>query len=112
LSLEKPERSGRLGFSIKGATPTLRFHVAFAPLEKSPMFKTIALIGFGAAIALAPAAALAQYATGYGTYPGQHQNLTPFDRSFNNFNESKREARAGARWVRQHYYGHYGYPRY
>jgi hypothetical protein len=75
------------------------------------MFKTIGLIGFAAAIALAPAAALAQYSTGYGTYPGHHQNLTPFDRSFNHFNESKRFAREGARYMRQHYFN-YGYPRY
>ena len=81
------------------------------------MFKSIALIGFGAAIALAPVAAAAQTGTSssYGSYGyGQQiptQSLTPFDRSWNHFNESKRQARAGARHVRQHYYG-YGYPRY
>lgn len=76
------------------------------------MFKTLALIGFGAAIALAPAAALAQYPSGYGTLPGHPaQSQTTFDRSWNHFNESKRFAREGARYMRQHYYG-YGYPRY
>ena len=81
------------------------------------MFKTIAMIGFGAAVALAPVAALAQTGTSssYGSYGyGQQiptQSLTPFDRSWNHFNQSKRQARAGANWVRRHNYG-YGYPRY
>ena len=77
------------------------------------MLKTIALIGFGAAIALAPAAALAQSPSGYGTLPGNPaQSQTTFDRGWNHFNQSKEEARAGARWMRQHYIGHYGYPGY
>jgi hypothetical protein len=81
------------------------------------MFKTIALIGFGAAIALAPVAALAQTGTSssYGSYgSGQQiptQSLTPFDRSWNHFNQSKEEARAGARFMRRHYFSH-EYPRY
>jgi hypothetical protein len=76
------------------------------------MFKTIALIGFGAAIALAPAAALAQYPSGYGVRPGHPaQSQTTFDRSWNHFNQSKEEARAGARYMRRHYFSH-EYPRY
>ena len=76
------------------------------------MLKTTALIGLGAAIALAPAAALAQYPTGYGTVPGHPaQSQSTFDRSFNHFNQSKRFAREGARWMREHYFQG-GYPRY
>lgn len=67
------------------------------------MFKTIALFGFAAGVALAPASALAAYATGYGTYPGHHYNQTPFDRSWNHFNESKERARASADWMRRHH---------
>lgn len=63
------------------------------------MLKTIALIAAGAAVALLPFAAVAQ--TGYGVTPGQPSS-TPFDRSFNAFNESHEQARAGARWVRHH----------
>ena len=63
------------------------------------MLKTIALIGLGAALALPPAAAVAQ--TGYGVTPGQPSS-TPFDRSWNHFNQSKRFAREGSRWVRRH----------
>lgn len=77
------------------------------------MFKTIATIGFGAAMALAAVAASAQTGTSssYGSYGSgpqvPTQSLTPFDRSWNHFNQSKEQARAGARWMRQHYYGHY-----
>ena len=66
-----------------------------------------------AILALAPVAALAQTGTSssYGSYGyGQQiptQSLTPFDRSWNHFNQSKRQARAGARYMRQHYYGNY-----
>ena len=63
------------------------------------MLKTIALIGLGAALALPPVAALAQ--TGYGVVPGE-PSATPFDRSFNHYNQSKEQARAGADWVRRH----------
>ncbi len=74
------------------------------------MMKTFALIGLGAVLALPPAAALAQSGTtsGYGTQSygyGPHvptRSLTPFERSWNANNESKRQARAGARWMRQH----------
>ncbi len=78
------------------------------------MLKTIALIGLGAALALTPAVAVAQ--TGYGVTPGQ-PSTTPFDRSFNHFNQSKAYARQGARWMREHNYApaypgphHYYYP--
>jgi hypothetical protein len=75
------------------------------------MLKTTALIGLGAAIALTPAVAVAQ--TGYGVTPGQPSS-TPFDRSFNHFNQSKAYARQGARWLREHNYapsysGHHDY---
>ncbi len=75
------------------------------------MLKIIALIGLGAALALPPVAAVAQ--TGYGVYPGEPSS-TPFDRSFNQFNESKMYAREGARWVRRHaegrpYHNHHYY---
>jgi hypothetical protein len=78
------------------------------------MLRTIALTGFAVAVAIAPLAALAQtgYSSSYGAYPGQGmptQSLTPFDRSWNQFNQSKREARAGARFMRRHYFVH---PRY
>ena len=72
------------------------------------MVKTLALIAFGAALALAPAAALAEQGTSssYGSVGwGPHiptQSLTPFDRSWNHANESKERARDGAEWIRQH----------
>jgi hypothetical protein len=72
------------------------------------MLKTIALIGLAAALAIPPSAAFAVSGTsssygsdGYGpTIPTQ--SLTPFDRAWNHFNESKERARAGAAWVRHH----------
>jgi hypothetical protein len=76
--------------------------------EEHPMFKTIALIVFGAAIALAPAAALAEQGTSssYGSVGwGPHiptQSLTPFDRSWNHANQSKYQAQDSAEWLRQH----------
>jgi hypothetical protein len=63
------------------------------------MRKTIALLGAGAALALLPVAAAAQ--TGYGVVPGQPSS-TPFERSFNQFNQSKAQARAGSAYVRHH----------
>jgi hypothetical protein len=76
------------------------------------MFKTIASISFGAAVAFAPAAALAQYPSGYGTVPGNPaQSQSTFDRSWNHFNQSKEQAREGARYMRRHYFSH-AYPRY
>ena len=46
------------------------------------MLKTIALVGFAASLALAPVAAVAQGATGYGTY-GPQQGTSTFDRAWN-----------------------------
>lgn len=72
------------------------------------MRKTIALIALGAALALAPAAALAEQGTSssYGSVGwGRHiptQALTPFDRSWNHANQPKYEAQSGAEWLRQH----------
>ena len=66
------------------------------------MFKTIALIGLAAALAVPPASAFAVSgnSSSYGsdgsgpTIPTQ--SLTPFDRAWNHANESKDRARAGA----------------
>ena len=73
------------------------------------MLKTIALIGFAAALAL-PAAAASAYSgtsSGYGTYGyGPRvptRSLTPFQRSWNANNESKVRARASADWMRRHH---------
>ena len=72
------------------------------------MRTTIVLIAFGAALALAPAAALAEQGTSssYGSVGwGPHiptQSLTPFDRSWNHANQSKYQAQAGAEWLREH----------
>ncbi len=77
------------------------------------MLKTIALIGFAAALALPPAAAFAYSGTsssygafGYGPRVPT-QSLTPFQRSWNHFNESKERARASVAWMRRHYYRHW-----
>ena len=72
------------------------------------MFKTIAVVGLAAALALPSASAFAvsgassSYGTeGYGpTVPTQ--SLTPFQRSWNHANESKVRARAGASWLHHH----------
>jgi hypothetical protein len=72
------------------------------------MLKTIALIGFAAALALpsAPALAVSGNSSSYGTDGSgptvPTQSLTPFQRSWNHANESKERASAGAAWVRQH----------
>lgn len=76
------------------------------------MFRTIAVIGFAAALALpsAPAFAVSGNSSSYGsggygpTVPTQ--SLTPFQRSWNHANESKMRARAGAAWLRHHYGNH------
>jgi hypothetical protein len=78
------------------------------------MLKIVALIGFGAALVLAPAGALAQQGTSssYGSVGwGPHiptQSLTPFDRSWNHANQSKYQAQDSAEWLRQH--GKYPFP--
>ena len=74
------------------------------------MLKTIALIGLGAALALPSVSAVAQ--TGYGVTPGAPSTST-FDRSWNHFNQSKEQARAGAAYVRRHGWAwrpHHHYP--
>ena len=78
------------------------------------MLRTIALIGFAAALALpsAPAFAVSGNSSAYGTEgygpTVPTQSLTPFQRSWNHANESKMRARAGAGWLRRH--GGYGHP--
>jgi hypothetical protein len=72
------------------------------------MRKTIALIAFGVALALAPGAALAEQGTSssWGSVGwGPHiptQSLTNFDRAWNHANQSKYQAYDGAEWLRQH----------
>jgi hypothetical protein len=72
------------------------------------MRKLVALIAFGAALALAPAAALAEQGTSssYGSVgAGPHiptQSLTPFDRAWNHSHQSKYQAYESAKWLRQH----------
>ena len=72
------------------------------------MRKMIALIALGAAVALSPAAALAEQGTSssWGTVgAGPHiptQSLTPFDRAWNHANQSKYQAYDSAEWLRQH----------
>ena len=72
------------------------------------MLRIIALIGFGAAVTLPSAAAVAASGTSssYGSYGyGQRiptQSLSNFDRSYNHFNESKIRARESAEWMRSH----------
>jgi hypothetical protein len=72
------------------------------------MFKTIALIGLGAVLALDPAAGSAQTGTSssWGSYGvGQQiptQALSPFDRQWNFDHEGENQAIAGSEWLRQH----------
>ena len=72
------------------------------------MFKIVARIALGAALALVPAGAIAQQGTSssYGsTGWGPHiptQSLTPFDRQWNHDNQSKYEAEDSAEWLREH----------
>ena len=72
------------------------------------MRKLVALIAFGAPLALAPAAALAEQGTSssYGSVgAGPHiptQSLTPFDRAWNHANQSKYQAYDSAKWLREH----------
>jgi hypothetical protein len=72
------------------------------------MRMTVVLIALGAALAFAPAAALAEQGTSssYGSVGwGPHiptQALTPFDRSWNHANQPKYEAQDSAEWLRVH----------
>lgn len=77
------------------------------------MLKIIALIGLGAALALPASDALAGSSYGTQNYGyGPHvptRSLTPFERSWNANNQSKRQARAGAEWRRRHH-EHFPHP--
>lgn len=72
------------------------------------MFKTIALIGLGAALVLLPAAAVAEQGTSssYGTVGWgpviPTQSLTPRDRAWNHDNQAKYQAEDSAEWLRVH----------
>lgn len=72
------------------------------------MFKAIALIGLGIALALLPIAVSAQTGTSssWGSYgTGQQiptQSLTPRDRDWNFNHQAENQAIAGAEWIRQH----------
>jgi hypothetical protein len=72
------------------------------------MFRRIQWIGLGAAIALAPAAALAQVgnSSSYGTVGWGPEiptiSLTPRDRQWNHNNQAKYQAEASSAWLRDH----------
>jgi hypothetical protein len=72
------------------------------------MLKVIALIGFGAAIAIPTSAAFAEQGTSssYGSVGwGPHiptQALSPFDRQWNHDNQAKYQAEDSAEWLREH----------
>ena len=78
------------------------------------MFKTMVLAGVAAALALLPAAALAEQGTSssWGTVGWgpviPTQALTPRDRSCNFHNQAKYQAEDSAEWLRQH--GKYPFP--
>ena len=75
------------------------------------MFKTIALIGLAAALAVLPAAAPAQQGTteSYGSIGrGPHiptQSLTPFDRAWNHNNQSEYDADCNSAWNKDPVFG-------
>jgi len=72
------------------------------------MFKTIAMIGFGAALALLPAAAFAEQGTSssYGTVGWgpviPTQSLTPRDRAWNHDNQARYQSEDSAEYLRVH----------
>jgi hypothetical protein len=72
------------------------------------MFKTIAMIGLGAAVALAPAAALAEQGTSssYGSVGWgpviPTQSLTNKDRDWNHDNQARYQSEDAAEYLRQH----------
>ena len=72
------------------------------------MLKTIACFGLAVAIAASPTAALAANGDSsswgsWGTRPTiPTQELTPFDRSWNQSHEAQNEAIAGSEWLREH----------
>jgi hypothetical protein len=72
------------------------------------MLKVIAFVGLGAAVALLPAAALAQQGTsssfgsvGWGPVIPT-QSLTNRDRFWNHDNQARYQAEDSAEWLRQH----------
>ena len=72
------------------------------------MLKTVALAAISAALALPPAAVLAQQGTSssYGSVGWRPviptQALTPRDRAWNHDNQSHYQAEDSAEWLRQH----------
>ena len=80
------------------------------------MFKTIALIGLGAALVFEPVATSAQTGTSssWGAYgSGQQiptQALSPFDRAWNFDHQGENQAIAGSEWLRQHSAEGQGFP--
>lgn len=92
-----------------GPAPTSRSR-SHPICRRNSMLKTIALVGFAISLALAPVAAVAQGATGYGTY-GPQQGTSTFDRAWNASHESKTYTYETARAVRHHDYAprHHGY---
>jgi hypothetical protein len=77
-------------------------------MRKDPMFKTIALIGLGASLALLPAAALAQQGTSssYGSVGWgpviPTQSLSNKNRDWNHDNQARYQAEDSADWLREH----------
>jgi hypothetical protein len=80
----------------------------FSTKGKSPMFKTIALIGVSSTLALLPIAALAEQgdSSSWGTVGWgpviPTQSLTPKDREWNFNNTPLYQAGDGAEWLREH----------
>ncbi len=72
------------------------------------MLKTIAMIGLGAALALVPAAALAEHGTSssYGTVGWgpviPTQSLTNKERAWNHDNQARYQSEDSAEYLRQH----------
>jgi hypothetical protein len=72
------------------------------------MLKTIAMFGLGAALALIPAAALAQQgnSSSYGTVGWGPVvptiSLTNKQRDWNHDNQARYQAEAGSDWLREH----------
>ena len=70
------------------------------------MFKLVAISAFAAMLAVpALPASAGSYGTqnyGYGPHVPT-RSLTPFERSWNANNQSKRQARASADWMRRHH---------
>ena len=77
------------------------------------MFKTVATIGFSAALVILSNTAFAEQgsSSSYGTVGWgpviPTQSLSPFDRAWNHANQSKYQAYDSAEWLRQHGKGLY-----